>query len=63
MPCNCVKKHTQEQGSGKGMVLAAAKKYQQKNGGIIVFFRCNDYDFTEIEHFNPENKTEIEYLI
>ncbi|MDR2066208.1 MAG: transposase, partial [Prevotellaceae bacterium] len=39
-----------------------AVKYQKKHGGVIVFYLCNDYDFTEYENFiNDGKKREIEY--
>jgi len=45
------------------MVRELAIKYQQKNGGIVVFYHCSDYDFTELKNFNSDGKTEIEYFV
>jgi hypothetical protein len=38
-------------------------EHQRKHGGIVVFYKCNDYDFTEYENFIADGKTEIEYII
>jgi hypothetical protein len=44
-------------------VLALAKQYQRQHGGVVVFYRCHDYDFTEYENFTENGKTDIEYLM
>lgn len=61
MGCDCGK--IKEKNINRERVLELARKYQKEHGGVIVFFRCSDYDFTEIENFNEENKTEIEYIL
>jgi hypothetical protein len=61
MGCDCGK--IKKENVKKQQVLELAKKYQKEHGGVIVFYLCSDYDFTELENFNEENKTEIEYII
>ena len=63
MPCNCKGKSPLEI-ADKKTVRELARRYQKKHGGIIVFYHCTKYDFTEYENFiDDENKTEIEYII
>jgi len=40
-----------------------AIEYAKEMGGVVVFYRCADYDFTTLENFNPNGKTEIEYFM
>jgi hypothetical protein len=61
MGCGCGK--NKEQNAKKERVRELAVKYQQQHGGVVVFYLCNDYDFTELENFNDDGKTEIEYII
>jgi hypothetical protein len=62
MSCNCGK--IKEKNAKREKIRELAVKYQQANGGIIVFFLCKDYDFTEIENFKYNGKQrEIEYIL
>lgn len=61
MSCECGK--VEEKGLEKQKALELAKKFQKENGGVMVFFKCSDYDFTTLNEFNPNGKTEIEYIM
>jgi hypothetical protein len=61
MGCGCGKNTVRN--AKREQVRELAKKYQQEHGGIVVFYRCSDYDFTELENFNGDGKTEIEYFL
>jgi hypothetical protein len=62
MACNCKGKN-KEKNVNRERIRELAVKYQQQHGGIIVFYLCSDYDFTELENFNENGKTEIEYIL
>jgi hypothetical protein len=63
MSCGCKGKN-KEKNAKKQRVYELAKNYQKKYGGIVVFYLCGDYDFTELENFiNDGKKREIEYII
>jgi hypothetical protein len=59
--CGCGK--NRERDARRERVRELAVKYRQEHGGIVVFYRCNDYDFTELENFKADGKTEIEYIL
>ena len=61
MGCGCGK--NREKNAKKEQVRRLAVEYQKKHGGVIVFYLCNDYDFTELENFNENGKREIEYIL
>jgi hypothetical protein len=61
MSCGCGK--NREKDAKRDRVLELARQYQKKNGGIVVFYRCSDYDFTTLENFNANEKKEIEYIL
>jgi hypothetical protein len=61
MGCGCGK--NKEADAARARVLELARQYRRKHGGIVVFYKCNDYDFTEYENFVADGKTEIEYII
>jgi hypothetical protein len=61
MGCGCGKNI--EKDAKRYRALELAKQYQQKCGGIVVFYKCSDYDFTTLENFNENGKTEIEYIL
>jgi hypothetical protein len=61
MGCGCGRNKLRD--GKREQVRALAKRYQEEHGGVVVFYRCSDYDFTELENFNKNGKTEIEYLI
>lgn len=63
MSCGCGKIKGPAKNNSKEMVLALAKRYQQNHGGIIVFFKCDNYNFTELKDFSSNGKTEIEYFM
>ncbi|MDR1347350.1 MAG: hypothetical protein LBJ63_02820 [Prevotellaceae bacterium] len=63
MGCGCKGKN-KEKNAKKDMVRKLAGEYQKKHGGVIVFYLCSDYDFTELENFiNDGKKREIEYIL
>jgi hypothetical protein len=61
MGCGCGK--NKEKDAKRERVLELAKQYQREHGGIVVFYRCADYDFTTLENFYENGKTEIEYIM
>ncbi|MDR2127301.1 MAG: hypothetical protein LBP63_10810 [Prevotellaceae bacterium] len=62
MDCGCKGKN-REKNAKRARIRELAVKYQKEHGGIVVFYLCNDYDFTEYENFiNDGNKREIEYI-
>jgi hypothetical protein len=62
MSCGCGK--LKEKNLKREQVRELAIKYQKEHGGIIVFFLCSDYDFTELENFTDDGeKREIEYIL
>jgi hypothetical protein len=61
MSCDCGK--IKENNTKRETVFELARKYQKEHGGIVVFFKCSDYDFTEYENFNENGKTEIQYIL
>jgi hypothetical protein len=61
MSCDCGKR--KQKNLQREKVYELAVKYQKEHGGIIVFFKCSDYDFTELENFNENGKTEIQYIL
>ena len=60
MSCGCGQAPKGRENRDK--IRALAMKMAQK-GEVIVFFKCSDYDFTTLEKFNPDGKTEIEYFM
>jgi hypothetical protein len=63
MGCGCKGKN-KEKNAKKQRIYELAKNYQKKHGGVIVFYLCSDYDFTELENFtNDGKKREIEYIM
>jgi hypothetical protein len=63
MSCGCKGKNS-EQNAKKEQVRRLAVEYQKKHGGVIVFYLCSDYDFTELENFTDDGKKrEIEYIL
>jgi hypothetical protein len=63
MSCGCGKKAAPESERRRQAVRRLAVAHAQKTGGVVVFYRCSDYDFTEIENFDKEGKRDVEYLI
>ena len=61
MSCGCGK--SREKDAKRERVYELAKQYQRKHGGVVVFYRCADYDFTTLENFDEHGKTEIEYIL
>jgi hypothetical protein len=56
----------------KGAVVDTAKReavrklafaQAKEAGGVVVFYRCSDWDFAPLESFNPEGKAEVEYIL
>jgi hypothetical protein len=61
MGCGCGK--NKEKDARRERVRELARKYQQKHGGVVVFYKCADYDFTELKNFDASGKTEVEYIM
>ena len=61
MGCGCGKNI--EKDAKRERVLELARQYQRTHGGVVVFYRCNDYDFTTLENFDEDGKTDIEYIL
>jgi len=59
--CGCKQKPIDYEKRDAIKKLAIAE--QKRTGEIIVFFRCSDYDFTTLQNFDKNGKTEIEYFV
>jgi hypothetical protein len=60
MGCGCTGK---KQGKRRDAARRLAFEYARRVAGVVVFYRCADYDFAEIENFDANEKAEVEYLI
>jgi len=63
MSCGCGKIKEPTKDIAKEVVLELAKRYQRDTGCVVVFFKCSDYNFTELKNFTSNGKTEIEYFM
>jgi hypothetical protein len=63
MGCGCIKKGAAGGGAKREVVRKLAFAQAIETGKIVVFYRCADYDFAPLGSFNPEGKTEVEYII
>jgi hypothetical protein len=59
MGCGCVK----ESKARRAAIRKLAVAHAQGTGGVVVFYRCTDYDFAPLEAFTPAGKAEVEYII
>ena len=63
MGCGCGKTAKKADAARREAVRALALAHARQTGEVVAFFRCADYDFTTVQGFEPDGKTEVEYII
>ena len=63
MACGCGKKRDGASEARRAAVRALALEYARSTGKAVALYRCADYDFAELDAFDAEDKTEVEYII
>lgn len=56
MACKCKKD------SAYTRVLQLAANYARKHSVIVAIFFCSDWDFSEIDNFEPQKYEQYEYI-